>query len=707
MDTRHVHESDTGRYRIAIDLATAPAELQPGLAEIVAHRPETFVARGATRGVKAAGAAESADVVVTFEHDAAAGGDQEQLALSTEVSPDGRRVRVRYGQKAAAFRALGRLAGEVASGQSFTGFSERSGFEMLGIMVDASRNGVPRLDAVKKLMRHVALMGINTLMLYTEDTYEVPGQPFFGYLRGRYTQAELKELDDYAFNLGIELIPCIQTLGHLGQVLQWPAYWSYRDTNDVLLAESGKTYELLEQMITAVSGPLRSKRIHIGMDEAFGIGSGRYKQLHGEKRPFDILNVHLTRVREICHRHGLRPMIWSDMYFRLGSKTHDYYDKATVIPEDVKQAIPKDVDLVYWDYYHVDSAFYAEWMDRHRELGSEPIMAGGVWTWDRLWAALPFSFTTTAACMRACKQKGLKQAIVTLWGDDGMECDVFTALPGIQFFTELAYETDATAAEHDTPAERGTDSDHQTSVDRDAAANRGTAATDWVTGVDLEQLRRNFRGSCEAEFSDWVRASMLDAPPGVAEPATSSANPSKWLLWQDPLLAIMDPLVEGQPLREHYAKLASDLFAAAESPKESHWRDMLLFAAHLAQALSFKSELRRRLADAYAAGDRVRLHELLAHDIPALRAAVEQLWRVHRQVWLATYRPFGWEVIEGRYGGLLARLDTVAERLASYLEGRLEAIPELTVKLEPPMEVGPGRLPEVWYSHVVTPSAIK
>jgi len=58
-------------------------------------------------------------------------------------------------------------------------------------------------------------------------------------------------------------------------------------------------------------------------------------------------------------------------------------------------AIPRDVDLVYWDYFHTDVEFYEEWIDRHRSLGSEPIMAGGVWTWGRFWASLPFRFSTT------------------------------------------------------------------------------------------------------------------------------------------------------------------------------------------------------------------------------------------------------------------------------------------------------------------------
>ena len=66
------------------------------------------------------------------------------------------------------------------------------------------------------------MLGFNRVMLYTEDTYEIPGEDFFGYLRGRYTGGELKEIDRHCAALGIELVGCIQTLAHLEQVFRWP-----------------------------------------------------------------------------------------------------------------------------------------------------------------------------------------------------------------------------------------------------------------------------------------------------------------------------------------------------------------------------------------------------------------------------------------------------------------------------------------------------
>lgn len=59
-------------------------------------------------------------------------------------------------------------------------------YKHFGVMIDSSRNAVLKVSAVKKLIDSLQKMGYNTLELYTEDTFEVEGEPYFGYLRGRY-----------------------------------------------------------------------------------------------------------------------------------------------------------------------------------------------------------------------------------------------------------------------------------------------------------------------------------------------------------------------------------------------------------------------------------------------------------------------------------------------------------------------------------------
>ena len=98
---------------------------------------------------------------------------------------------------------------------------KESCFEKTGVMIDCSRNSVLSVQSVKKLIDVLSKMGYDSIQLYTEDTFEVNNEPYFGYLRGRYTKAELKEIDAYAVKRGMELIPCVQTLAHLGKLFRW------------------------------------------------------------------------------------------------------------------------------------------------------------------------------------------------------------------------------------------------------------------------------------------------------------------------------------------------------------------------------------------------------------------------------------------------------------------------------------------------------
>ena len=134
-------------------------------------------------------------------------------------------------------------------------------------------------------------------------------------MRGGFSSSDLTAIDDYAHGFGIEVFPCMQTLGHLGQILQWPRFTNIRDTNEVLLSQHEDTYKFIENMIDAATTPLRSKKIHIGMDEAHGIGEGKFRQMFGNKEGCTIFVEHLQRVYDICTKRGLQPLIWSDSMF--------------------------------------------------------------------------------------------------------------------------------------------------------------------------------------------------------------------------------------------------------------------------------------------------------------------------------------------------------------------------------------------------------
>ncbi len=71
-------------------------------------------------------------------------------------------------------------------------------------MLDVSRNAVMKVEQVKKFIDCLEKMGYNTLELYAEDTYKIERETLFGYMRGRYSLAELQEIDGYVQARGVE-----------------------------------------------------------------------------------------------------------------------------------------------------------------------------------------------------------------------------------------------------------------------------------------------------------------------------------------------------------------------------------------------------------------------------------------------------------------------------------------------------------------------
>ena len=128
------------------------------------------------------------------------------------VNIDNKSIRISYTKPADFYRALAILVYRLKKNEKNFKLAEKRAFNSNGAMLDVSRNAVLKVDAVKKLVRYLALMGHDTLYIYMEDTYKIDGYEYFGYMRGAYTKDELKEIVAYAEIFDIEVIPCIQTL---------------------------------------------------------------------------------------------------------------------------------------------------------------------------------------------------------------------------------------------------------------------------------------------------------------------------------------------------------------------------------------------------------------------------------------------------------------------------------------------------------------
>ncbi|MBR6727061.1 MAG: family 20 glycosylhydrolase [Clostridia bacterium] len=273
-------------------------------------------------------------------------------------------VTITYGERIHAFRALSLLAQHINDTAYQT--HETCYFNSNGVMFDVSQsNTLMTVDHVKLMLRRMAQMGLNRLMLYNEDNYEIEGWPYFGYMRSRYSEADIRELDDYAFALGIELVPCIQTLAHLVDALKWPSFSGMREDRACLLPGEERVYAFLEKAIVAATAPVRTKRIHIGMDEAMKLGRGHYFDKHGYVNAGEIMLSHLNRVMEILRRHDLEPMLWGDMFFQRIFGKYSYYQQdygnqqATTVPVTLPNGMKQEADLSYIENYPKDARLIA------------------------------------------------------------------------------------------------------------------------------------------------------------------------------------------------------------------------------------------------------------------------------------------------------------------------------------------------------------
>lgn len=551
-----------------------------------------------------------------------------------EVAWQGREATVRYGTPAQAARALGAwLAGLVPEGGAYR---EATPFRTLGVMLDCSRNAVMTVEHITEVwLPRLCLLGYNMVMLYTEDTYELPDEPWFGYRRGAYSAAELKRIVAAAERLHLEVVPCIQTLGHLERILCHPAYGTVRDTGSVMMVGEPETYALIEKMVVHWADIVPTKRIHVGMDETHDLGRGRYLDRHGYRKGFDLFNEHLAKVVEICRRHGLEPMIWSDMYFRLGSETNDYYDPGTKIPPRVAKRIPQEAQLVYWDYYHDEPAFYLDWIERHRALGKDPFVASGIWTWNMHWYDRRWTETKAGACIRACRQAETGELLFTMWGDNGAYCDHDSAFAGMAWCADVAYGTDNPSA---------------------------------------KSLEKRFGAICGGSYAAHRKASDLY---GCVE----DFRPN---LWDDPFGEVhfrtwaRDDLRRMAATAKQYGRLA-----AALAP---HARDRacgdLGYAWRVAQLCAERYALCTDLLRAYRSQDRKRLAAVQKR-IPEVRRTNRALAKTFRALWLRHNKPAGLECIQGRFAFIDARLEELSTRLGEYLKGRCETIDELDGRCPP------------------------
>lgn len=507
-----------------------------------------------------------------------------------------------------------------------------------GVMLDTSRNAVMKPSQIKNFIDILHEFGYNTLLLYMEDTYPIENRPYFGYMRGRYTKEELKDIVAYCAEKDIETIPCIQTLGHLGTVFNWQAHRKYRDINDILLTDNQEIYDFISDMLDGVKECFSSKLVHIGMDEAHYLGRGKYLDRNGYVAAETLFKKHLNKVLSIVEEKGLLPLIWSDMPFRVANGG-EYYPQGEIKTPDVAAAEYKsDLRFVYWDYEHRDVEHYKNMISAHETLCDKSNLwfAGGAWSWIGFTPANRFSIDTLKASMTACRESDISNVFITLWGDNGKECSFYSLLPSL-FFAKRWY---------------------------DGKTNEKEIKEDFFkfVGVDFDLMM------------------TLDLPNLVCKNTDTCRNPSKYVFYSDLFNCFISPsLPKGGG--DEYSEIAEVLLRGLNT-KFGYVFETL---SKLCKVLAIKYDIPSQIRTAYNNKNTAALLGSV-NKITECIDRTEEFYRAFRRLWEIENKPYGFEIQDYRIGGMIKRMEHCKERLSDFALGRIDKIEELEEPLLPFME---------------------
>lgn len=492
----------------------------------------------------------------------------------------------------------------------------RSAFSFRGLMIDCSRGGVPNPGFLKRAAAKMALLGLSHLALYTEDTFEVAGEPMIGFARGAWRKEEIRELDEFLSALGVELFPCIQTLGHLEHLFKNPRYQKFSDGPRILNVTSPEAVEFLEKLILEASEPYRSKRIHLGADEPWGLGHGTSLNFDSPVKPKELYLRHLSNLADICERNGLKGILWSD--FLLGHSGEE------ALNEEELARVPSSLVLDYWNYVAEDGAEHVANLERLGRTGAERMVSPGLRSWNRFFANSAKAALTGDVLLESALRCGVRSAMTTLWGDDGSEALFLTSWAGTA---------------------------HQLCRMRNP-------------GAEPAFFRRRLEGIAgfAPERFEWI--DRMNSGRGLALRIENPNNcPGKLLFYDDPMYAFFTHACRQPEAEAHFAEVFCKLDALPPVSRE----DRRLRTLGMLFADAVRKKLRSSLLarEGYAKEDPALLTEAVRVCTEAIRA-VNCFRRTYRNCWMKERKAFGFEVIDVRLAGVAARLETLRSRLQEH-----------------------------------------
>ncbi len=285
-----------------------------------------------------------------------------------------------------------------------------------GFMLDISRCKVPTQAELLDLVRALAQLRVNQLQLYVEHTFAFPGHADAWADASPLTPAEVRALDDACAAVGIELVPNLNTFGHMERWLRHPRYralaecpegWIHPLTGQFkefpgTLKPDDASLAFVAELLDAYLPCFRSRQVNLGGDEPWELGQGHSKAAVAARGKHRVYLDHLRRICALASGRGRTPQFWGD-----------------ILLEDLAlaQDAPVDATPVVWGY---DAGHpFAAQCGRLQELGRAYLVAPGTSAWQSFTGRLDNALANQREAVAAAARHRAQGVLVTTWGDNG------------------------------------------------------------------------------------------------------------------------------------------------------------------------------------------------------------------------------------------------------------------------------------------------
>ncbi|XP_046658551.1 hexosaminidase D-like [Homalodisca vitripennis] len=211
----------------------------------------------------------------------------------------------------------------------------------------------PKVPYLKRLLTLSREMGATGVLLEWEDMFPWSGELSPLAATNAYTRRDVDEIVETARSVHLEIIPLVQTFGHVEFALKHKEFTALREVPDSpqaicpsLNASVDLVYQMIDQMM-AVHNNIRF--LHIGCDEVFQMGE--CARCRTQTRD-NLFLAHVSKVAQYVRSKyaNVVPLIWDDMLrhlppisleqFRIGELVEPM---VWVYAEDVYRFVPSSV----------------------------------------------------------------------------------------------------------------------------------------------------------------------------------------------------------------------------------------------------------------------------------------------------------------------------------------------------------------------------